>query len=301
MEDHEITITATTEPPAPTGEEITPEAEVKTEETPEGTPVVPEEVSPEEAEEKTAIKDAGLTEGTPAAHEFAKLRREKRDAKRIAEERLLEIERWKGRADALAEMGQKKGEVTAQPEPIIPEKPKEEDFSDYGSFIEALTDWKTDIKIAEVEKKRLASEEIRTKTEAQKARDAWISQGQSKFKDFDAVVAKPYDQGGPAITNTMAEIINDSSFSHELAYHLGKNVEESRRIAALPPLAAARELGKLEAKLTSTSTVKPRIQTNAPAPIKPVSGDGATAEIIDLEKMSEGDYIATMNRKEFGR
>jgi hypothetical protein len=99
----------------------------------------------------------------------------------------------------------------------------------------------------------------------------------------------------------MAEVINSSPVSHELAYHLAKNTDESRRIAALPPLAAARELGRLEAKLTSGPTAKPRISTNAPEPIRPIAGDKATAVINkELDEMTTAEFIAEQNRREFG-
>lgn len=293
----------------PTGEAVSPEpTEVKEEvEIAAEVPVAPEQ--DEHAQEITDLQaavDAADTPEKKAAQQeklntkFAEMRRERRDAKKSAEEARIEAARWKGRAEALAELGQKKEEVPVQPAPTIIEKPKEEDFTDYGLFVEALTEWKADQKIALLEARYAEREAQRTKSEAEKVRDEWISKGKIKFKDFDAVVTKPYDEGGPAITSTMADFINSSPVMYELAYHLGKNVEESRRIAALAPMATARELVNLESKLASGSPIKPRTQTNAPAPIKPIAGDGATADINDPEKMSEGEYIAYMNKKEFG-
>jgi len=289
----------------PTGEAVSPEpTEV---ELPVEVPVASEEDdhSQEIADLQAAVETADTPEAkavqqTKLNAKFAEMRRDRRDAKKSAEEARLEAARWKGRAEALAEMGQKKEEATVQPAPIPPERPKEEDFTDYGKFVEALSDWKTDQKIAQMEVKFAEKEAQRIQTETEKSRDVWLSQGKNKFKDFDAVVTKPYEDGGPAITSTMAEVINSSEVSHELAYHLGKNPNESRRIAALPPLAAARELGRLEAKLTSAQPIKPKTQTNAPAPIKPMAGEGASIGIVDIEQMSTDERIAYWNRKEFG-
>ena len=289
----------------PTGEAVSPEPTAV--EVPVEAPVASEDDdhSQEIADLQAAVETADTPE-TKAAQQaklnakFAEMRRDRRDAKKSAEEAKLEAARWKGRAEALAEIGQKKEEAAVQPAPTPPERPKEEDFADYGAFVEALSDWKTDQKITQMEAKFAEKEAQRAQTESEKARDTWVSQGKTKFKDFDAVVTKSYKDGGPAVTATMAEVINSSEVSHELAYHLGKHPDESRRIAALPSLAQARELGRLEAKLTSSVPLKPKTQTDAPVPIRPIAGEGATAEIIDLEKMSEGEYIAHQNRREFG-
>ena len=287
----------------PTGEVVSPEL---TEEVGE-TPVIPEaetpevEVSPEEVADKAELEAAGLTPDTPAAHKWAEMRRDRKEAKRIAEEAQLEAARWRGRAEALAERGQVKEEVTAPPEPDMPPKPQEDAYEDYSAYVEALSEWKADLKLAEFELRLSAKEAEKAKTEQSKQAEAWISTGKTKFPDFDAVVTKSPQEGGPAITMDMASVINSSPVSHELAYHLGKNVTESRRIAGLPPLEMAREMGRIEARLSTAAPVKPRTQTNAPAPIRPISGDGATAAAVELEKLSAGDYIAEMNRREFGK
>jgi len=287
------TVVEIQEPLAPTGEEMTPEPVVEAVEGIEA-PVVSEE----ETQEKEAIKAAGLTEDTPAAHEFAKLRREKRDARKSAEEAKLEAARWRGRAEALAERGQKEViEATVQPAPADMPRPQEGDFEDYGAYTEALADWKVEQKFAQ---KIAQYETTRAQTESEKARDAWVSQGVTKFGDFKSIVTLPFEQGGPAINRPMADFINSSPVSHEIAYHLGKNLEESRRIAQMDPMNAARELTKIETRLSGGAPVKPKLQTNAPAPIKPIAGDGATAEVFDLEKATEAEYIAYQNKKEFG-
>ncbi len=305
-------------PFAPAGGEVAPEpTEVKdaVEVTPEA-PVAPEQDDHDQeiADIQAAIAAADTPEKKKTQEaklntKFAEMRRARRDAKTAAEEARIEAARWKGRAEALAEIGQKKepDQVPVPPAPVVSDKPKEEDFTDYTAYIDALTDWKVDKKMAGIEAKvaekeavRQSTEAERARTEADKARNDWLSKGKSKFKDFDAVVTKPYDEGGPAISAAMAEVINGSEISHELAYHLAKNQAESRRIAALSPMATAKELGKLEEQLTSITPVKPKTQTNAPVPIVPITGDRATAEIIDLEKLSPGDYIAYQNRKDFG-
>lgn len=290
------------EPIAPTGEVVSPEliGEVEAEVAP-----VPSEAADDDHSQEIAdLQDAVEKADTPEAKadqqkklntKFAEMRRERRDAKKTAEEARVEAAHWKGRAEALAEMGQKERqeEAPVQPAPDTTGRPVEEDFDDYSAFVEALSDWKTDQKFAQREAEQ-------AKKDANKAMESWVSQGKARFPDFEAVVTKPFDKGGPAISPAMVEIINSSDVSHELAYHLGKNPEISRQIASLAPLAAARALGRLEAKLASATPIKPKTQSNAPVPIRPVAGDGATAIVDDLEKMSEAEYIAYQNRREFG-
>jgi|WetSurMetagenome_2_1015567.scaffolds.fasta_scaffold03719_4 hypothetical protein len=270
---------------SPTGEVVSPE--------------LAEEVSEDEVpvaleEDEDAEKVEGVEADTPAAHQFAKMRRERREAKRAAEEARLEAERWRGRAEALAESRQaKEEEVAAEPELVPADRPREDDFDDYGQFVEALADWKTEQKLTQREAER-------AKQEASKTKDAWLTNGNAKFNDFTAVVTKRAEDGGPAINYAMADFINSSPVSHEIAYHLAKNVNESRRIAGLSPMSAARELTKIESRFSKSTVAQTRKPTNAPAPIRPIVGDGATAVASEVDKMTTAEYIEYMNKKEFG-
>jgi hypothetical protein len=104
-----------------------------------------------------------------------------------------------------------------------------------------------------------------------------------KFADYDTVARNP----NVPITPTMAEIIRDSDVGPDLAYHLGKNLAEAARIAALQPSRQAVELGKLEARITAPKALPNR----APAPVQPVSGIAAGGT-KDPGKMSFEEYKA---------
>jgi len=71
--------------------------------------------------------------------------------------------------------------------------------------------------------------------------------------------------------------------------HLARNREEAARISRLSPLAVARELGKIEARL-SASAPAPTAPTAAPPPPRPVRGAGAAPP--DPSKMSYAEYKA---------
>lgn len=69
------------------------------------------------------------------------------------------------------------------------------------------------------------------------------------------------------ITPAMAEAIQESDDGPALAYHLGKNPDLAARIAALPPIAAAREMGRLEARLSAEKEkAKAPVVSKAPPP-----------------------------------
>ena len=112
---------------------------------------------------------------------------------------------------------------------------------------------------------------------------AAVEKAVEKYPDFEDVAFTH-----PFMTDDMAKVIRVSPVSTELAYHLGKNLEEAERISSLSPVQQIRELVKLEAKLEA---VPAKVAVSkAPAPIKPVGGGGATKDTADLSKASMDEY-----------
>lgn len=105
--------------------------------------------------------------------------------------------------------------------------------------------------------------------------DAAVTIGQQKYRDFDAVI-----NGGlaPFLNDAMREEIAASDVGHEVAYWLGKNPGEAARIAALDARALAREVVKLEAKVTAApKPVLPQTLTN----VRDSRGQFASANAYD--------------------
>jgi hypothetical protein len=89
----------------------------------------------------------------------------------------------------------------------------------------------------------------------------------------------------------------ESDQSADIVYHLAKNPEEAKRIAALPAYAQAKEIGKLEDRLSAKKPIK---VSNAPEPIKPVDGgknftkkleDMTIDEMIEHDRKRGAKYI----------
>tara|TARA_R110000868_G_C10765148_1_gene754254 strand:- start:184 stop:942 length:759 start_codon:yes stop_codon:yes gene_type:complete len=120
----------------------------------------------------------------------------------------------------------------------------------------------------------------------------------TKYDDFDQVAYNP----NLSVTDVMAHTIQASDIGPDVIYWLGSNPKEANRIAQLPPILQAKEIGKLEATLTSNPPVK-RTST-APAPIAPVTARSNGAPAFDttdprsIKTMSTSDWIeAERNRQ----
>ena len=93
----------------------------------------------------------------------------------------------------------------------------------------------------------------------------------------------------------MAETIQASDVGPDVAYYLGSNPREAERISRLSPYLQAKEIGKIEVKLTDNPPVKRT--TNAPPPIKPVTAKGAGTPVYDttdprsISAMSASEWI----------
>jgi hypothetical protein len=167
-----------------------------------------------------------------------------------------------------------------------PGKPIAENFPDYEQYIEALTDWKLETREAERAKAELKS---RNEAVAKASLEAWQAKAEAvkaEHPDYDSAIA---DAAIP-ITPAMHEAIFGSDLGPQLAYHLAKNPEECKRLAALTPVAAVRALGRLEASLAADTAVpqtqKPAPKTAAPLPKPPAVLGGSAAPSVDLDKCS---------------
>ncbi len=214
-----------------------------------------------EAGEKPDAKDG---DGTPPAEDEksrSALRRERR------RKHLEEVEERARTAETALEAIRSAKDSDAEP--------KEGDFTDYTDYAAAKAVWalerrRTDTRTAEAQKAHEAA--VAERNAARQA--AWAEQvdaAKAVYHDFAAVA---FSQSVP-MTPAMGEVIMSSESGAALAYHLGTNVSEAARIAKLPPLEAARELGRIEANL---SAPKPRTATKAPPPVRPVKPGGGTGE-----------------------
>jgi len=84
--------------------------------------------------------------------------------------------------------------------------------------------------------------------------------------DYQEVVQNPRLN----INQTMADVATEMDDGPEVLYYLGKNPEIADKIAQLSPLSAARELGRIEAKIQSQEKSGKQV-SEAPAPTPKLS------------------------------
>jgi len=151
-------------------------------------------------------------------------------------------------------------------------EPKAEDFDTYEKYTKALARWE----FAEIRAEEAFNENQRS---AKQARETAVKSFQDrakeaakKYDDFEEVIESDLE-----ISSAVHACMIESEHGPEIAYHLAKNPAEAERLNKLSPLAAAREIGKLETKFaTAAAAPKPKPSSQAPDPITPVSSRAAS-------------------------
>jgi hypothetical protein len=183
---------------------------------------------------------------------------------------------------------QRKWERQRAQQPVA-EQPKQlpsaEQFESTEAYAEALAVQKAEQLLAQREMHKQHTELL----EAYHDRE---EQAREKYDDFEQVAYNPK----LPITTVMADTIRASDVGPEVAYYLGTNVKETERIARLPPILQAKEIGKIEAKLADNPPVKR--STSAPAPITPVTARSGnnnpsydTTDPRSIKNMSTSEWI----------
>jgi hypothetical protein len=183
-------------------------------------------------------------------------------------------------------------------------RPVKTDFENEEDYIEALTDWKIDSKLKASQNKEAV--EAATKDEKETvlatytALDDVMEKGKEKYSDFNDLAFATDLVLSPEVVNLSL----DTEYPEDVLYYLVSNPEESERISSLSDVKAAKEIGKIEVKLTGEKAVdveskKPtaptKKQSKAPAPISPVVTTGAVDK--DPASMSAKEYRAWREKK----
>ena len=187
------------------------------------------------------------------------------------------------KAEAKAEMLERQlAQKTAQQ--IVDEKPKRDQFQSDEDFIEALTDYKVNQKIPEIQKAARVNDNGAVALQRQEA------EFRKATPDYDEVMA---DANEMAIPDNLQAALGDAIVSSEyfaaIKYHLAKNPDEFDRIVKMSPVAAVKEIGKIEAQLSSGKA--PVKKSAAPAPIKPPKGGTPSAKDINSPDLPIGDFM----------
>lgn len=184
----------------------------------------------------------------------------------------------------------------SQEAPVVeaePQKPNIGTFQTVEEYDRAMELW-SDKRIEVKEAKRAQSErEASVRREAEEVAYTHAEREEKaveKYADYYQVTRNPQ----LPITPAMLDAIQVLATGSDVAYHLGKNLQEAARIAQLPAKAQGVEMGMLAAKL---ALAPPAPKTSsAPAPIVPVGGKGNAAPVIDStdprsDKLSTDEWM----------
>jgi hypothetical protein len=173
------------------------------------------------------------------------------------------------------------GQPGGQQPPAELVKPKPDDFDKYDDYVEALTDYKTDIKLREFSGKQTKEQSADLKEK--EAQDNWDNQVTKALAKDPEFIEKSYIP----IAMVNAGLLSDTEHLADFAYYFGKNPVEAQKIMAMPIIQAAREIIKLE---TQFKEPPPKIITNAPGNTRPLTGSTAVGK--KPEDMSFAEHVA---------
>lgn len=248
-------------------------------------------VTSEPADEQVETSEAEATaaDGNDSTAEHDEPKKAKGVQKRIDEltRQRREVERDR---DYWREMAarQKPEAPNHEPEPSVTGEPQLEQFEDYDEYLVAKAEHRIEQKIQRQHADQQQRQELQTKQQKAQAFAMKAQAAREKYEDFDLVALNP----STPITEAMETVILDSEIGDDLAYYLGSNPDSARQISQLSPLAAASELGKIEAKL---SQPPPPSTTKAPDPIKPLSGNESVT--TSPENMSIDEWMTWRNKQ----
>lgn len=249
------------------------------------------EVDSAQAPEVTATTDQAqnapeVADQSNEQHEEKKFTQAELDAmigKRLAREQ----RKWEREQQA------KQAEMQVR-QSVPKEVPPVDQFESPEAYAEALAVKKAEelLNQRELQKQRAAIEDAYAERE---------EEARNKYDDFEQVAYNPQLR----VTDVMAETIKASDNGPDLAYWLGSNPKEADRISRLSPLLQAREIGKIEARLSAEPPQKKT--TSAPEPIRPVSARAVNPGVTDttdprsIQTMSTSEWIAAERQRQIAK
>jgi hypothetical protein len=247
----------------------------------------PEDENKAPTVEKAAEVDTEAKTDSPdtdAAKSDDDVKEDKPKPKSRAQERIEQLARDKRNLQkALARANQEVGKLRATP------PPREEDYEDVAEYTRAQIKRAAKESAVESQTESLNSEYEGLQAKRQEVWAERVAEARERIPDFDSIF-----DGNVPVSQPMADLIAESDVGIELALYLGQNRSVAHRIAEMSPFEAAREIGRLEGRV---SHPKAKTVSTAPKPVSTVTGK-AHAPAKTLEDMSYEDYRKTRMAQE---
>ncbi len=171
--------------------------------------------------------------------------------------------------------------------------PEPEQFENHSDYVRAIAKWEYK---QEREAEKANEREASIKKEMHEKRLNFAEQAKKVAEtesDYDDVMD---GIDGVMIPASVQSILLESDLGARLAYELARDPKEFARVCSLAPLAAAREIGKVEARLSKDSDTKVETKetktTKAPKPISPLGSKstGSVKKSIHDPNLSQSEY-----------
>lgn len=269
------------------------------------------------AEAEKAEKEGKL--GKPRHDARARMLEKAREAKALkAEVERERTERTRLAAEVARLSAPKPADTPApakvEAKPQDDARPKQDDFETYDAWVEALTEYNADRKIAKLQKEasdrfqaqqasHARNEGFRTffgrMGEAAKADPAFTEKTVNFVGRLQTLSMLGEGQQPDAFT-ALSEEIFTSKQSPALAVYFSENPDEEKRICALPSRSAViREVATIEARLSAATTATaPRVAVSqAKPPVRPVAGSPHTVDSEPDEHAPLSAHISSWGRR----
>ena len=212
-----------------------------------------------------------------------------------------EIAALKEQMDRLAKAQEERKSNTNDGEPPLV-APKRDDYATYEEYLEARTDYRTDLKNRErdeqlrkhQERERTERTTEATQKELVKMANDRVAEGRKEFPDFDQVMQDAFEDGTLVQDTELYFGIIESPAGHRIAHYLATHPEEAERIGKLSPRGVHREIGKLEDKFSKAPEKKKA------ASMETLHGSGRVIKPNDPMRndVSMDDYVRLRNEQE---
>lgn len=246
----------------------------------------------EQVSEGEVLPEAPETEQTPAAEpegkeqdtpEPEKVEKPLKGVGKRLHQLTSERDYWK----SLAQQQQQPPKQEAQPEPVKTLKDFEYDEGKYTAYLFEKA------RSEAVEAARKEANSWRQQQESQTRRQSF----ETRLADFADDHPDFYDGWDTTpISQPMAEAIESSDMGPEVAYYLKNNQDAALKIFHLPPVLAAKEIGRIEAQLSvEKAKAKDKPVSKAPPPPPKVEatepGLSISASSPESDKLSMKDWL----------
>jgi hypothetical protein len=256
--------------------------------------------SPDQAEvqaDDTAASDGGdqTTGESPAAEpRLSGVQKRIDEITRARREAEREAEYWRMRAQQAPPVQQ----PTPQAQPAGEQPPTPQQFQTYDDYVTARAQYEgrqaaMALYVQAEQQRAWQAAQTEYVRRAQNLNERLIADG-AKYPDFDDVVRSQQTR----ITTVMADALGYMPNPADIAYYLGKNRQESARIAQLPPIQQAIEIARIGATLAATPTQK--TVSTAPAPPQALATRRDSGSPQRIEEMPDAE-LRKMSMEEFNR